>query len=189
MQTYLEAVNTLLAVINEAPVMEIDDDHPDVQSALNAWNEFSREIQGIGWWYNQETWQLIPQTNGEVGIPSNVLQINGPSTNYVKRSGKLYDLENHTYDLSLAGSSDLLITFTVEWPIDDLPVTIYNYILAKAKLQMLVNLAYDANKERTIKEEIAIREFQAKREHLRFTGANRLSVGPAQNMLSKQPTR
>ena len=188
-QTDLTVVNSLLKVIGESPVNQVLDSHPDVVIALNIWDEYSSEIQSIGWWYNTETWELSPDTSGYVVLPPKTISILGSNTNYIKKGKYLYDLENHTYDFSDAASSDLELTLITEWNTEDLPPVIFNYILAKCKLSMLVDLAYDANKEKRLEREVDLRYFLVQKNQLRFGKPNATSTATASDLLNKQPTR
>ncbi len=188
-QTEVAVVNALLKVIGESPVNAIDLGHPDIVAALNTWDEYSSEIQSNVWWYNKETWQLVVQTDNKVTIPSNVIAIDGPSTSYIKKGRYLYDMEEHSYDFSSATESDLELDMIMNWELDELPPVMFNYILARAKLSMLVDLAYDANKEKKLEREVEIRKFLAQKHHLRFAGPNAISTTNAQALLTVQPQR
>lgn len=172
-QTKLSVVNALLKVIGESPVNTIDLGHPDISTALNTWDEYSLEIQSNVWWYNNEPWQMTAQTDGRVGIPADVIAVDGPNINYIKKGQYLYDLEKHTYDFSTATSTDLLLNLVTQWSIEELPPVMYNYILARAKLSMLVDLAYDQHKELKLEKEVEMRKFLAQKHHLRFSGGGR----------------
>ena len=188
-QTELTVVNSLLKVIGESPVNEIDLGHPDIVTALSIWDEYSLEIQSNGWWFNKETWQLTAGTDDKVVIPPEVITVDGSNGYYIKKGKYLYDLENHSYDFSEASSDDLELQLITEWAMDELPPVIFNYILARCKLSMLVDLAYDANKERKLEREVEVRYFLAQKHNLRFSGSNAINTTAAQKLLITQPTR
>lgn len=188
-QTNLVVVNALLKVIGESPVNEIDLTHPDVVTALNIWDEYSSEVQSNGWWFNTEVWEFIADTEGRVGIPPNVIYILGSNTNYIKKGRYLYDLEEHTYDFSEASDSDLTLTLITEWAIDEIPPVMFNYILARSKLSMLIDLAYDKNKERKLTNEMTLRLFLVNKNQLRFGKPNAKNTPSARQLLNAQTTR
>lgn len=188
-QTELVVVNALLKVIGESPVNQISQAHPDIVTALNIWNEYSSEIQSIGWWFNTEVWELAAATDGTVTLPPEVIAIVSPNTNYIKKGRFLYDLEEHTYDFSGASTDDLVLTLITEWSIGELPPVVFNYILSKSKLSMLVDLAYDANKERKLEREVDLRYFLVQKNQLRFGKPNAKSAQTAAQLLNTQPTR
>lgn len=188
-QTELVVVNALLRVIGESPVNEIDLGHPDIVTALDIWKEYSIELQSFVWWYNKETWQLIAGTDTRVVIPSNVIAIDGPNTNYIKKGRYLYDLEEHTYDFSEATEADLLLDLIMDWDLEELPPVMFNYILAKSKLNMLVDYGYDKNKEAKLIMEVATRKFLVQKHDIRFTAPNAKDTYTASQLLLRQPTR
>jgi len=188
-QTELTMINALLKVIGESPVNQVDLGHPDVVTAINIWNEYSVEIQSNGWWYNIETWELQAQTDGKVVIPSNAISIYGPNVNYIKKGRYLYDLEEHSYDFSEASETDLTLDLLMDWDITELPPVMFNYILSVCKLSMLVDLAYDQNKERKLEKESEKRFFLVQKHNLRFKKPNASSTSAAQALLNAQPTR
>ncbi len=188
-QTELVVVNALLKVIGESPVNEISLTHPDVVTALGTWDEYSSEIQSKGWWYNQETWDLIADTEGKVSLPPNVISVIGPNTDYIKKGRYLYDLSEHSYDFSEASETDLALVLMTEWEMDEIPPIMFNYILATCKLAMVSDLAHDKNKERKLEMEIRTRYFLVQNNQLRFGKPNAKSTSTAQQLLNAQPTR
>ena len=96
----------------------------------------SREVQAEGWTFNKEYhYEFTKDDNNEILIPNNIIQIklteNAQNTPYhaVRRSGKLYDRQNHTFKWTYSP-----IECDVVWEFDfiDLPEPIQNYIKARA---------------------------------------------------------
>ena len=85
--------------------------NPDVAIALNTLREVSREIQSEGWSFNKEyDYPLTPDSNDEVVIPNNMLQVDLNSTytqnmdrDAVNREGKLYDKTAHSFVFHIVG--------------------------------------------------------------------------------------
>ena len=72
----LPAVNEILASVGQAPVTTLDQTNPDVAIAYNTLQQVTREVQAEGWSFNSEFhYEMIPDTNDEILIPNNVLQI------------------------------------------------------------------------------------------------------------------
>jgi len=188
-QTELAVVNALLKVIGESPVNQIDSGHPDIVTALSIWDEYSTEVQTMGWWFNLETWALSTNTDDKVLLPTTTLTVDGPNSEYIKRGRYLYDLEEHSFDFSAASSTDLTLNLITKWSKSDLPPVIFNYILAKCKLSMLVSLAYDQHKEQQLEDEVRTRYFIVQKHQLRFGKPNAKSTTTAQQLLNAQPTR
>ena len=54
---------------------------------------------------------------------------------------------------------------------------------------MLVDLAYDANKEKKLEREVEMRKFLAQKHHLKFAGPNAIQATSASTLLTPQPSR
>ena len=129
----LPAVNQILQSCGQAPVTTLDQTNPDVAIAYSTLTQVSQEVQAEGWSFNLELdYEFTPDTNNEILIPNNVLQID-PAPEYfeldvVRRSGKLYDKVKHSYTFTEVLRCD------VKWLFDwvDLPIPIQDYILARA---------------------------------------------------------
>ena len=131
----LPAVNEILASVGQAPVTTLDQTNPDVAIAYDALLNVSREVQSEGWTFNtEEFYELTPDANGEIVIANNILQIDlhdEKDNQYeaVRRSGKLYEKINHTYDWSTWDKVACDIVWFFDWV--DLPRPIQDYIVAR----------------------------------------------------------
>jgi hypothetical protein len=101
--TELQAVNTLLSIIGEAPVSSITGNTGvDVSIALQILDETNVEVQSRGWHFNTEAEvKLALDQNSKIPVGSNVVQIDTSKdyrTEYdiTFRNGFLYDLKNKT---------------------------------------------------------------------------------------------
>ena len=135
----LPAVNEILASVGQAPVTTLDQTNPDVAIAYDTLINTSREVQSEGWLFNtEEYYPMTPDANGEIVIANNILQIDlhdekDNSYETVRRSGKLYEKINHTYDWTTLTRWDTVrcdIVWLFDWV--DLPRPIQDYIVAKA---------------------------------------------------------
>jgi len=131
----LPAVNQILAACGQAPVTSLDQTNPDVAIAYDTLLETSREVQSEGWSFNKEAhYPMTPDSNNEIKIPNNVLQIDlsvssASDKNAIRKDGKLYDKEHHT-DQWTDGAVDCDITWLFDWV--DLPRPIQDYITCRA---------------------------------------------------------
>jgi len=135
----LPAVNEILASVGQAPVTTLDQTNPDVAIAYDTLLNVSREVQAEGWTFNtEEYYPMTPDANGEIPIANNILQIDlhdekDNSYETVRRSGKLYEKINHTYDWTTLTGWDTVrcdIVWLFDWV--DLPRPMQDYIVAKA---------------------------------------------------------
>ena len=131
----LPAVNQILQSCGQAPVTTLDQTNPDVAIAYQTLLEVSREVQAEGWSFNKEFhYDMVPDTNDEILIPNNVLQIDlsdnaaNMDKDVIKRDGKLYDKANHTYTFTEKVECD--ITWLFDWV--DIPTPIADFISSRA---------------------------------------------------------
>ena len=131
----LPAINQILMACGQAPVTTLDETNPDVAIAYQTLLEVSREVQSEGWTFNTEAhYEMTPNTDDEIVIPSNVLQIdlsksNATDKQAIRRNGKLYDKEHHTNKWT-DGAVDVDIVWFFDWV--DLPGPIQDYITTRA---------------------------------------------------------
>jgi len=133
--TELEAVNVMLSVIGEAPVSSLNlSGFSDVAIAQSILLETSREVQSEQWSCNtEENYELVPNTDGHITIPSNVLKLD-TSWDYeykykiVQRGPRAYDKIKHTYVFTEP------VKFDITWflPFTDLTETLRRYITVAA---------------------------------------------------------
>jgi len=140
----LPAVNEILASVGQAPVTTLDQTNPDVAIAYDTLLTVSREVQAEGWSFNTEYDYPQTTTNKQYVIPNNMLQVDlaagnvssrvaAGDKNVVRRSGKLYDKYNHTFDIKEDDTADNLkldVTWLFDWV--DLPIPIQDYIVSRA---------------------------------------------------------
>ena len=143
----LNAVNTLLAIIGEAPVNSLNPPLTgDASLADQVLDEVSREVQGAGWSWNTMLYDSIPldASTGQSQLPGNTLAvrfnpISYPSQRFVLRGLRLFDRVKNTYDLrsslgvALTGNNSNIVAEIVEeldW--DSIPETGKRYITIRA---------------------------------------------------------
>lgn len=135
--TKLEAVNTLLKTIGEAPVATLVGNESlatDVQEAISTLDEVSREVQSAGWTFNREKdYPLTRAADNQIVVPLNAAKVDVDKDVYydidpVLRGTKLYDRTSHTYYFTKDLKAE--IVFLLEF--EELPETARRYILLRA---------------------------------------------------------
>ena len=155
----LPAVNEILASVGQAPVTTLDQTNPDVAIAYDTLINTSREVQAEGWIFNtEEFYKLTPDTNGEIVIANNILQIDlhdEKDNQYeaVRRNGKLYEKINHTYDWTTLTNWET-VACDIVWFFDwvDLPRPIQDYIVARAAATVSSRITGDAQQYQVLKQ-------------------------------------
>ena len=135
--TKLNAVNTMISVIGEAPVNSLGGTAVPVTvvQAENTLDETSRAVQSEGWHFNTEhEYTLRPNTfDNKIILPNNTLRIDLDPEIYtandpVQRGLKLYDRKNHTD----VWSKEVKASLTFDLPFEELPEQFRHYITVKA---------------------------------------------------------
>jgi|DEB0MinimDraft_4_1074332.scaffolds.fasta_scaffold16746_2 hypothetical protein len=136
MTTKLDAVNQMLSYIGSSAVNTIDNDNPEIYSAVSILDEVTRSVLSEGWDFNSE--QKYPfnpdSVTGEISIPSNLLyfeaNLEEHTNDYqlVVRDGKMYDKKDHTYVFTEQVKCD--VVWSTEF--EDLPQAFKEYVTARA---------------------------------------------------------
>ena len=133
--TKLDAVNTMLGYVTEAPVNSIANTTslpPSAALAKGVIDEVSREVQQDGWHFNTaQDYTLEANASNKFVLPDNVLQVDTVDTTYdvVQRGTTLFDRKNYT-DVFTEEELKVNITFLLEY--EELPEQARRYIALKA---------------------------------------------------------
>lgn len=134
--TTLQAVNTILATIGEAPVSSLDGDKThDVTLAQSTLEEVSREFQSRGWWFNRVSNVTFAVTeDGTIPVTNAVARFKVKKTSLVSpqivvRDGKLYNISTQS-DLFTSN----VVASEVIWLLNlsELPETARRYVTIRA---------------------------------------------------------
>lgn len=130
--TKIEAVNTILSTIGEAPVLDLTGGSLDLGNALRYLDEASKELQSLGMWFNTETQEIEPNAGGEYLLPSTSLSAVptlDTKKHFVQRGLRLYNTEDNTF----TGNTDKIsIELVFELAFDDLPEEARSAVLTQA---------------------------------------------------------
>jgi len=132
--TELEAINTMLSTIGEAPVNTVEDNGiVDAVIARQILRSTSREVQSRGWHFNTEKgFLLTPDSEGFITLPPTVLRADtvdeSQNIDVVLRGKRLYDRRNHTFKFDKPIRTDVVILL----PFDELPEVAREYITIRA---------------------------------------------------------
>ena len=183
MYTELEIVNHLLQVAGEDQTATLDTSHPAVVAARQALAGYNKEFQGSGWWFNKEFGvKLLPNDEGRVAIPSNMLsfqvtrcllQPSSPAcqARFVRRGNWVYDTVKHTNVIGMAVWADLITLLDIA----DLPANAGTYLKHLAAQRYFVDTDGDLQQARELENRLMRAWAQFRDEQLRVTGANALN--------------
>jgi len=133
-ETELSSVNSILGSIGQSPVTTLDYENPEIATVARALADVTNQVQAEGWVFNTETeYPLVPNSNNEIVFPENVLQLDlsaceGNRMDVIKRSGRLYDKNAHSYKFDRTIHADIVWKFDFE----DLPHCFKQYITYRA---------------------------------------------------------
>ena len=99
--TELEAVNTILSTIGEAPLNTLTGSLPvDGTMAQNILDEINREVQSIGWhWNTHYKVDLNRDTDNKIPVGTDVLRIQ-LNSKYSRSSYDIVQRDNYLYNLA-----------------------------------------------------------------------------------------
>jgi len=131
--TKLDAVNTMLSAIGEAPVSSLSSGLIEAEIAESILNTVDREVQSMGWHFNTELNKSFAQdTNGEILLPTDILRADATlaaeSPNLVQRGLKMYDRTNHTFNIGASTQLDIVVKLAFE----DIPEVAKRYVVLRA---------------------------------------------------------
>ncbi len=100
--TELEAVNTILSTVGEAPLNTLTGSLPvDGTMARNVLNEINREVQSQGWHFNTHYKATLSRNaSNEIPLASNVLRVELDPNKYSKSSYDIVQRNNFIYNLA-----------------------------------------------------------------------------------------
>lgn len=127
----LYAINTMLEHINEYPIDTLEDLNAvlEAQRASSVLEEVTTDVLAEEWDINtDDDWEMSPNSDGIIGIPSNVLDIASTDGDSIMRDWKLYSRTNKSYIYSEP------VTCKVVWNLDfnNLTYPIRKYITIRA---------------------------------------------------------
>lgn len=130
----LDAVNTMLSIIGEAPLDSLDNGvlHADGAQARSILHRVSKQVQEEGWFFNrEENYPLHPDAlTQEINIGNDVLSVDTEKTadNITLRGNRLYNMTAHTYKFDAM----LNVTLILYLPFEELPEVAKEYITIRA---------------------------------------------------------
>ena len=136
--TELEAVNTILSTIGEAPINSLTGALPvDATVAKNVLSEIAREVQSQGWHFNthykatlsRDASNKIPVASNAVRVELDVNKYSKYNYDIVQRNGFLYNLATNS-DIFTTDFDEVIIVYLL--PFDEIPEQGKRYITIRS---------------------------------------------------------
>ena len=141
--TKLDAINSMLIGIGEAPVNTLNSGLQEAEVAAIVLDSISREVQSAAWSFNTDIrYILSPNSSKEILLPTNTLQVDttGLKRDYdsdvIERNGKLYDRTKNSYEFDGEVKVDLVYLFEF----DVLPEVARRYITLRSGRKFQENI-------------------------------------------------
>ena len=139
----LDAVNSILLGIGEAPVNTLGSGLQEAEIAEVTLNNINREVQTVGWHFNTEVrYTLAKNSDGIINIPSNCLKVDVTAvlrdynTDVVERNRQLYDRVKNSFIFTEDIETDIVVFLDFE----AIPEAARRYITLRAARKFQENI-------------------------------------------------
>ena len=139
----LDAINSMLIGVGEAPVNTLNSGLQEAEIAAITLTTVSREVQSSGWTFNTDLKiTLVRNSDNNIVVPLNTLRVDTLGlkrrydTDVVLRSGKLYDRTKNTFVFTANIEVDIVLLFDFE----ELPEIARRYISLRAGRKFQENI-------------------------------------------------
>ena len=175
--TVIDAVNRMLRYIGELPI-PVDPESPasptidslpeghEARQARTILEETLREEQETKWWFNTFEMTFIPDTDGYITLPFNVVAFE--NNDYFREGGNLYKRS----PLSSKFTSPLELTVRLEIGFDNIPDVFRTYVVLTAAKHLHVYFNGDETTQRELDNKVNLHRINVEREHLKQSKFN-----------------
>jgi len=175
--TRLDVVNEMLACLGELPMNTLDEGHPLAPAAIRVLAIANSRVQSMKWWFNRELTDLVPDTDGNIFVPNDTLQVDPQDAGqkFVQRGRRLYKPLEPTLDSKYRFDRKVRCWLLREVPFEDCPASIQSLVSYGAQLDFMK--AYDADRAKfaQVSQDYIMAMRVANAEHTRAIGANLLN--------------
>ena len=175
--TEIDAINKMLRYIGELPIPNdvAIDNLPEGHEAIIARSvlkETIEQTQEDRWWFNQATINLIPNTDGYISMPPNIISIYSNSK-YLIIGNDLFDVSNQTKIFT----SPVRISVLLSLKFEDLPKIVRTYVVLLASKSLHTSLNGDETTQAELDKEILTQKYKVDRENTRQSKVNLIKNG------------
>lgn len=125
----LTAINEVLPKLGERPVTSTDSRSPTLAVVIPQIEATTRNLLTQGWWFNEHTTTLYPDSEGYIALPSNTLKLlSEPTKPAVQRGLRLFNLADQTEKWT----GPVKATITVNLGFEELPESVAQAVLYSA---------------------------------------------------------
>lgn len=148
-----DAINRMLRYLGESPVpndvtlSDLPEGHEAVMANIIL-SETVREEQEERWWFNSPTITFVPNSDGYITMPSNVVEIT--SSQYLIDGNDLYDADNQTKIFT----SNVELSVLQEVEFENLPSVFQTYVVLIAAKHLHVYLNGDETTQKELNDKL-----------------------------------
>ena len=140
--TELDAINSLLAIIGEAPIDSLSDatvnEITDSCMAKRTLDEVKTDVQSEGWdWNTDRNVRIIADNKGHYLLPATLgvrfSPNRFPNSEFTRRGQRIYDRDKQTFEIGLYRNEPIIVDELIrdlDW--DDMPHVAQQYIMIRA---------------------------------------------------------
>ena len=166
MITEIDAINRMLRYIGELPIPSdvTIDQLPEGHEAVIARTvlaETLREEQEEKWWFNTFDIKLVPDSDGYLILPNNVVAYEAPDV--FQAGGLLYD--RSTNSPIFTSPKDMIVRYNITF--DNLPDVFRTYVILSASRHLHTYLNGDESTQLELEQKINMARVKVEREHLK----------------------
>ena len=173
MVTQLTVVNDCLAIMGEAPLNTLSEEHAFKAAALGVLSRVTGTVLAKGWWFNLETLTLTASpVDGRLYLPSDVGTVLPfhKDANLAQRGRVLYNLTAGTDVFEQGFATTVRLTRLL--PLEDCPSSVADLIAARVVLEFQTQYDGDQTKTRNLGELVGTLTTLAMAEHIRNRRVN-----------------
>ena len=170
--TEIDAINRMLRYIGELPIPSAVtiDSLPEGHEAVIArtiLQETLREEQENKWWFNTFVMNFVPDTDGYVTLPPNLIAFD-ENTEYFVEGGNLYNKD----EMTGVFNDPVELTARLEITFDNIPDVFRTYVVLVASKLLHVYLNGDETTQKELDNKVNLQRIKVEREHLKQSKFN-----------------
>lgn len=172
--TVIDGINRMLRYIGELPlpssvaIDSLNDGH-EAKTARTVLEETLREEQEEKWWFNTFTISYIPDTDGYITLPQNVIAYEGKDV--IIEGGNLYTLTT----MSPIFTDPVELVVRLELAFDTVPDIFRTYVILVAAKHLHIYLNGDDTTQKALSTKVNLQRIKVEREHLKQSKFNLIS--------------
>lgn len=172
----LTVVNRMLATLGQNPLNSLQSNNRWLGSCLSTLDQYDREIQAKGWWYNSESLTLAPSAeDSQIYLPGDTISVMPVDRDLcAQRGNRLYNLHDDAYTFT----RNVDVTLIRLVPFESVPELVAAYIAAEAVYWFQDNYDGDTQRSRSLNQRRLEAKAEAKTEDITQRRVNRLDSNP-----------